>query len=207
MATLKIKDCSGYSKEEAFANLNFDPNNVLIKGSNATQAWIKHGRPSPGTKNFKIFAIQQLAEKTKNKPGYGLHIVLEGSVEDNRKRPYFVVNNKTTATREWTIAYLIREDELEAECIPDEDSYDENATKIDVNIIKMGQIVDTCESKAEALEKMKQLTTETHKDYTALAVKLPDINAASAFCLYTPGKKTKKGHFIAFGYDKEVDIK
>lgn len=207
MATLKIKECTGYTKEEAFAELNFDPINPLVKGNNATLAWINAGRPFPGSNKFKVFAIQQLVEKTKNKPGYGLHIVLENGVGNYRKRPYTVVNNKTTTTREWTIAYLIREDQLAMEHIPDEDSIEENATKLDISIMKMGPIVDTCESKAEAIARMKELTTENHKDYTALAVKIPDINAAAAYCIYTPGKKTKEGRYVAFGYDKEVDVK
>ena len=38
---IKIKECTGYTKEEAFAGLRFDPNNPLIKGANATQAWVQ----------------------------------------------------------------------------------------------------------------------------------------------------------------------
>ena len=44
-----------HSKEEAFANLDFDPNSPVIPGTNATQAWNKAGKPIPGTLDFKRF--------------------------------------------------------------------------------------------------------------------------------------------------------
>lgn len=211
MATLKMIECRGFSKSEAFKNLNFNPDSPLIKGSNATQAWINYGKPIPGTRDFKIFAIQQLSDKTRNQPGYGLHIVLDSPVTDCRKRPYTIINNKTTSTREWKFVYLIREDELILNNLTTTDINDFGeeieTTDIDVNIVKMGNIVDQCESKAEALARMKELTATNHKDYTALAVKVPDINPVAAYSIYTPGKKTQEGRFFAFGYDQDVELK
>lgn len=211
MATLKIQECRGYTKQEAFAGLDYEPNSPLIKGCNATQAWINYGKPYPGHRDFKVFAIQQLSEKTKSQPGYGLYITLDSAVEDVRKRPYTVINNKTTTTREWQIMYLIREDELSISNLTstDLDDFGEevDTSEIDISVINRGRIVDQCESKAEALRRMKELTTQTHKDYTALAVKIPDVNQAAAYCIYTPGKKAREGRFIAFGYDREVEIK
>ena len=206
---LKIKECSGFTKEEAFKDLKFNPDCPLIKGSNATQAWIKYGQPFPGTMEFKRFASQQLTEKTKLQPGYGLHIVLETPTVDTRKRPYTIINNKTETTREWSFVYFIREDELELSTLPtkDIDEYGdeiEGAEEIDVSIVKMGRIVDQCDSKAKAIQRMKDLTSKNHKDYSALAVKVPDVNPIAAYSVYTPGANTKEGKFIAFGIDAEV---
>lgn len=49
MAEPIIKECQGYTKDEAFAFLKFNPNSPLIKGANATQAWNLAGRPMVGT--------------------------------------------------------------------------------------------------------------------------------------------------------------
>lgn len=206
---LKIKECTGFSKEEAFSGLKFNPDCPLIKGSNATQAWIKYGQPFPGTNEFKRFAVQQLSEKTRMQPGYGLYIVLENPIVDTRKRPYTVINNKTETTREWTFVYLIREDELQLSNLQTKelDEYGdeiEGSPEIDVSIVKMGRIVDQCASKAEAIQRMKDLTIKNHKDYSALAVKVPDINPIAAHCIYTPGANTKEGKFLAFGIDAEI---
>lgn len=206
---LKIKECSGFTKEEAFKNLKFNPDCSIVKGCNSTQAWIKSGKPFPGTTEFKRFASQQLMEKTKLQPGYGLYIVLENPIADIRKRPYTIINNKTETTREWSFVYFIREDELELSSFPTKtiDEYGdeiEGADEIDVSIVKMGRIVDQCDSKAEAIQRMKELTSKNHKDYSALAVKVPDINPIAAYSVYTPGANTKEGKFIAFGIDAEV---
>ena len=53
MSILKIVECKGYTKEEAFANLRFDPNSPIIPGTNATQAWNRAGKPIPGSLDFK----------------------------------------------------------------------------------------------------------------------------------------------------------
>ena len=206
---LKIKECSGFTKEEAFKDLKFNPDCSLIKGANATQAWIKYGQPFPGTIEFKKFATQQLAEKTRLQPGYGLHIVLENPISDTRKRPYTIISNKTETTREWSFVYLIREDELKLTNLAqkDVDNYGdeiEGTPELDVSVVKMGRIIDQCNSKAEAIQRMKELTSTNHKDYSALAVKVPDINPIAAYSIYTPGANTKMGKFVAFGINSEV---
>lgn len=205
---IKIKECKGFTKSEAFADLNFDPDCSLIKGANATRAWVLYGKPFPGTEDFRKFAEQQLIEKTKLKPGYGLHIIMENPVLDNRNRPYTVINNKTKSSREWKFVYLIREDQIKLSNIPrkyiDEDGIEVNDTETDVSIIKVGKIVDQCSSKSSAIERMKELTIKNHKDYSALAVKVPDVNPIAAHSIYTPGVNTKEGRFVAFGIDKNT---
>ena len=194
-----IKECQGYTKEEAFAGLRFDPNSPLIKGANATQAWNLAGRPTIGTTKFKQFVVEQLADKTKFEPGYGIHIVMDASVEDKRKRPYTVLNNKTVGTREWKFRYQIREDSIICENIEGEDYSD-----VSITVAERGMVVAESDSKAEALELAKQLTSQTHKDYSIVAIKVPDKSPISAFVLYTPSKNAKVGTFIACGINGEL---
>lgn len=194
-----IKECQGYTKEEAFAGLRFDPNSPLIKGANATQAWNLAGRPTIGTTKFKQFIVEQLADKTKFEPGYGIHIVMDASVEDKRKRPYTVLNNKTIGTREWKFKYQIREDSIICENIEGDDYSD-----VSITVAERGMVVAESDSKAEALEIAKQLTSQTHKDYSIVAIKVPDKSPISAFVLYTPSKNAKVGTFIACGINGEI---
>ena len=206
---LKIIECTGYTKEEAFANLKFNPDSPVVPGSNATQAWGKVGKPNVNTLAFKRFIVEQLEEKTKNEPGYGIYIVIDPPIRDIRKRPYTVVNCKATATREWKFVYHIREDKLDINYLkePIYDEYgeltDESEESMEISILEPGLIVATCESKAEALVKMKELITETHKCYSILPAKVPDITPVAAFGFYTPSSKAKKGTYIACGFEKE----
>lgn len=199
MAEPIIKECQGYTKEEAFAHLRFNPNSPLIKGANATQAWNLAGRPTIGTSKFKQFVIEQLADKTKFAPGYGIHIVMDSNMEDKRKRPYSVINNKTVGTREWKFRYQIREDNINVDIIEAKDYEDVNIT-----VIERGMVIEECDSKAEALEIAKRLVSQNHKNYSIVAIKVPDIAPISAFVLYTPSKNAKMGTFIACGVNEEV---
>ena len=209
MSILKIVECKGYTKEEAFANLRFDPNSPIIPGTNATQAWNRAGKPIPGSLDFKRFVTQQLEEKTKSKPGFGIHIVLDPPIKDVRRRPYTVINNKATGTREWKFVYEIREDILDVNWLAnpsiDEDG---NMTQVgedvmEISVVEPGLVVEVCESKSEALEKMKELITQTHKCYSILPIKVPDIAPIAAFGIYTPSSGSKEGTFIACGINKE----
>jgi len=210
MSQLKIVECHGFTKDEAFADLNFDPNNPAIPGTNATQAWNKAGKPIPGTLDFKRFVIQQLEDKTKMYPGYGIHIVMDPPARDVRKRPYTIVNNKATGTREWTLQYWIREDVLDTtkfnalkyDEYGDPDGTEEQTV---IGVVEPGIIREICNSKAEAFDKAKELTSQTHKCYSILAVKTPDIAPIAAYCIYTPSSNAKEGTFIACGIEKKND--
>ena len=147
MNQLKIVECKGFTKEEAFAKLNFDPNNTLIPGTNATQAWKKAGSPIVGTQDFKRFVTQQLQEKTKSQPGYGIHIVLDPPLKDIRLRPYTIVNNKATSTRDWKFVYWIREDILDVSSLKEQitDEYGDDAGTTEnlvISVIEPGNIVE-----------------------------------------------------------------
>jgi hypothetical protein len=200
MAEPIIKECQGYTKEEAFASLKFNPNSPLIKGANATQAWNLAGKPTVGTTRFKQFVVEQLADKTKFAPGYGIHIVMDSNIEDKRKRPYSVINNKTIGTREWKFKYQIREDLINFDTI----EYDDGCEDINITVAERGMVVEECDSKAEALEIAKRLTTQNHKNYSIVAIKVPDKSPISAFVLYTPSKNAKVGTFIACGINHET---
>lgn len=208
MSNLKIVECKGFTKDEAFAKLRFDPNSAVIPGVNATQAWNKAGRPNVNSVDFKRFVVQQLEEKTKNVPGYGIHVVIEPPIKDIRRRPYTVVNNKATGTREWKIVYQIRQDELDINYLtePVYDEYgeltEESIESMEISVIKQGLVVDVCESKAQALAKMKELITATHKCYSIIPIKIPDIAPIAAFGFYTPSSNAKEGLFIACGFEK-----
>lgn len=199
MAEPIIKECQGYTKDEAFASLKFNPNSPLIKGANATQAWNLVGRPMVGTTKFKQFVVEQLADKTKFAPGYGIHIVMDSNVEDKRKRPYSVINNKTIGTREWKFKYQIREDLINFDVIESEGYED-----VSITVAERGMVVEECDSKAEALEIAKRLTTQNHKNYSIVAIKVPDKSPISAFVLYTPSKNARVGTFIACGINSEA---
>jgi hypothetical protein len=199
MAEPIIKECQGYTKDEAFASLKFNPNSPLIKGANATQAWNLAGRPMIGTTRFKQFVVEQLADKTKFAPGYGIHIVMDSNVEDKRKRPYSVINNKTIGTREWKFKYQIREDLINFDVI-ESDGYED----VNITVAERGMVIEECDSKAEALEIAKRLTTQNHKNYSIVAIKVPDKSPISAFVLYTPSKNARVGTFIACGINSEV---
>lgn len=207
MDILQIIECKGYTKEEAFAHLEFNPNDAIVPGTNATQSWIKAGSPIPGTLDFKRFITQQLEEKTKMKPGYGIYIILDPPIPDKRKRPYTIVNNKTIGTREWNLVYQIREDSLALEKLPEfETNYDgENelsGEQVNIAVSKPGLIIAQANSKSEAIDIAKELTTQTHKNYSIIPVKIPDLTPIAAYCVYTPSKSAKVGTFIACGVNR-----
>lgn len=202
MSVLKIVECKGFSKEEAFASLKFDPDSPVVQGCNATQAWTKAGKPVPGTKDFKLFAIEQLEKKTKNEPGYGIYIVIDSPKEDIRLRPYTIINNKTEEIRNWTLTYIIREDKLSITS-SGEETEDDAENIADIWVVEPGLVVAKCFSKSEAIEKVKELITQTHKNYSIIPIKTTNITPIAAFGLYTPSNNAKKGTFFAIGIDKE----
>ena len=189
MDELKIVECHGYTRDEAFKDLRFDPACSAIRGNNATQAWVKYGKPIPGTLEFRRFVSQQL-------------------MEDTRKRPYTLVNMIGKGTREWILKYQIREDEIVINSIPskgvdyDGELIDEEEIP-DVSIAKIGPVIEECDSKAEAIMEAKRLTALTHRNYSIIPIKVPDKTPVSAFTLYTPASRTKEGVYVAFGFDRE----
>lgn len=124
---------------------------------------------------------------------------MDSNVEDKRKRPYSVINNKTIGTREWKFKYQIREDLINFDVIESEGYED-----VSITVAERGMVVEECDSKAEALEIAKRLTTQNHKNYSIVAIKVPDKSPISAFVLYTPSKNARVGTFIACGINSET---
>lgn len=212
MDSLKLVECTGYTREEAFQNLDFNPMPPLLRGCNCTQAWVTEGRPTPGTRAFSNFATKQLSDKTQMKPGYGLYITLEPSQPDTRKKPCAVITQKVTSSRRWSsIVYMIVEVDMTINTLPEQGTDDEGqeieiGESKDITVLKRKEIIGICESLAEAKAKMKELTIMTHKDYVAMVVKVPDILPEAAYCVYTPSINAKKGKFLAFGISPIVTI-
>lgn len=200
--SFEIKECIGYTREDAFKNLKFNP--MLAKGSNCTQAWNNAGNPIPGTNEFKKFIVQQLNDKTGNIPGLGIHISIDPPINDTRSHPYTTVNYKTEGVRKWEFTYLIREDELEISKpykeIDEDGDEIVDAKNIDINIVSYGKVVSQKGSKAKAFEEAKKLTTATHKSYTIIPVKIPNRSKIAGHCIYTPSASSKKGKWIVAGY-------
>lgn len=208
MSLMKIQECKGFTKEEAFKDLGFIPNHAAIPGCNCTQAWNKVGRPMPGTRDFRIFAAEQLVEKTKNVAGLGLHIVVEAPIVDSRKRPYTIINNVVDGTREWTFKYMI----FEADIIMDEfptTTTDDNGDLVkgesftEPSIAEYGKIIEIVDNKADALNRVKELTTKNKRSYAFYAVKVPDRMPIAGYSIYTPSSGTKEGTYVAFGFNVE----
>lgn len=179
MGNVKIKECKGFTKEEAFKDLNFDPISPMVSGNNATQAWNAIGRPDINSNKFKQFIVQQLEYKTKYVPGFGIHIVVDPPVRDIRKKPYTIINQKTVGHREFKYVYEIREDVFDVKFYkkPTFDNYngeiseEDQEEMMEISIINPGKVVDITDNKADAIEKIKELITVTHKCYSVLPKK------------------------------------
>ena len=122
-----------------------------------------------------------------------------------QKCNYTIINNKTVGTREWKFMYQIREDVLDISYFGDMEDEEVDMDQLEISVIERGMVVEECESKAEALDKVKQLITQTHKSYSIIPIKVPNIAPISAFGVYTPSKNAKKGIFIACGVNAEID--
>lgn len=193
MELLKIKECKGFSTQEAFKDLGFEADNPLIH-SNVTTSWKHAGKPYPGTTAFKLWAIGVLEKRTKSLPGKGLYITLFNPILDTRKFPYTVINDTTKTPKKWVRVYQIREDNI---------SLRKDKNEASISIREEGPIVGEYPLKKDAIEKMKELTTMNHKSYSLLCVKIPQENRLAAVCVYTPSRKAKKGKYIAFGINAE----
>lgn len=205
---LKIEAVKGFTKEEALSKVNFNAN-----FKNATQAWVKAGKPTFGTNDFKVFATEYLKKATKGTAGVGAHVVIDGAVADSRERPYKVLSISNEGTRKYKTVYQIVEAELVTKTkkvmktvkVKDEEG---NVTEVEKEVNEMtaevkslGSVVDSCSKKGEAEDLMKQWITDTKRDYVVVVNKVTDHNPIAAYGVYTPSTSTKEGTFIAFGVE------
>ena len=99
---MKIVEAQGYSKQKAFDTTELDMELSMLK--NASQAWKKAKSPLD-SKKLKDF----LTGYIKDKKAAGAYIVIESAVDDNRLRPYSVINEVTNGKRKATTVYQIKE--------------------------------------------------------------------------------------------------
>lgn len=100
-----VKEANGFSREKALEVSGLDVQ--LDKLKNATQMWKKAGSPI-NSKDLNKFA----AEYIKKNKTVGAYVVVEGSADDTRLRPYAVINEATNGKRKTSTTYQIKEAEL-----------------------------------------------------------------------------------------------
>ena len=205
---VKIAPVKGVSKEEALSQVNF---NAGFK--NATQAWVKAGKPTYGTNDFKVFATEYLKKATKGTPGVGAYVVIDAAVADTRERPYKVISVSNEGTRKYQTVYQIVEADLKTKTkkatklvkVKDEEGnvteVEKEVNEVVAEIVALGTVVETASKKGEAEEKMKAWITNTKRDYVINLAKVTDHNPIAAYGVYTPSTSTKEGTYIAFGVE------
>lgn len=197
---VKITPVKGFTKAEALEQVAF---NADFK--NATQAWIKAGKPTVGTDSFKTFAVEYLRKATKGTAGVGAHVVLEAGIADSRERPYKVLTVSNEGTRKYQTVYQIVEADLKKKSKKviktDKEGVEKEVVELTAEVIALGSVVDTASKKGEAEAKMKEWITETKRDYIVNVVKVTDHNPVASFGVYTPSTSAKEGTYIAFGVE------
>jgi hypothetical protein len=194
MDQIQLKECIGYSPEEAFEGLGF----IVIDpafNSDATPAWYSAGKPIPGTTRFKLWATKMLQKRTRAVVGRGLYIKLRHPRKNQRSLPYTLIKDKGQIEGNWEMIYQIREDEI---------TFKKEEDEAIVNIENEGPIVAEFKLKEDAINWMKRNTIENKKSYSLCRVKVIQDNRISAVCVYTPSKGCRPGKYLAFGLDSTV---
>lgn len=187
---LNFEVCKGFTRELALADVKkFKPDSVV--GANCTQAWIKAGKPILGSDRFRKFCFDQLQRKTRLEPGYGCYIIAERGSRDCRIAPCKIIKNKDRkGARKYKRVHQISEVFLRKNKAGE---YEVESVGMPINMY-----FDTY---AEALDTVKQLTSQLHKNYIIQSIKVAP-NSTEAFSVYTPSQNAKEGTFIAFGINK-----
>ena len=185
---INIKPIRGFDKNEILNNFDlFKPN--AVPNCNSTRNWEKAGKPMFGTKAFKQFCIEELIKKTKLTPGLGCYVEIEHGHKDTRSRPFELIKPKTASgIKNYKLKYLISEVTL-----------DKTSQKNDENdIISIGSPVVYFNTLGEAKEAVKDLTSETKKDYIIQSIKIPD-DSIKIISKYKASKNAKIGTYVLFG--------
>ena len=195
MDRIVLKECVGYSPDEAFEGLGFVANDPAID-SDVTPAWYCAGKPTPGTKQFFMWATKMLQKRTRAVVGRGLYIRLRHPKKNTRSMPYTIIKDHGLNQGKWEMIYQVREDVI---------SFKKGEEEAIVNIDNEGPVVAEFKMKEDAIEWMKMSTTENKKSYSLCRVKVIQNNRISAVCVYTPSKGSKPGKYLAFGLDSTVN--
>ena len=186
---IKIIPVKGFTRQEAFDNIDTFKADI-IRGCNATQAWIKAGKPIFGTPNFKRFCLEQLMVKTKCAPGLGCYIVVENAIPNTRSKPCEIVPaTNTKGARKYKRVHLISEAVLK-----------KTKKSPEPEIIAIGTPIVSCATLKEANQAMRDLIYETQKDYIIQSIKVP-TNSVETYGIFVPSSSAKLGTYIAFGVE------
>ena len=174
MANFKTVEVKGYTKNEAISNAPFQ----VIR--DATQAWIKAGKPIT-EKPLKEFCAEYLAKFTKYAQGVGCSITVEAGSADTRERPYTVKDVKNEkGKRKFKKAFQLIDKET-------------------------GEILGTSfGTKKDAQDLGKELYTKKgfKGNITCKIVHEVVEGEVVAFEIdYTPSKSAKVGTYICFGVE------
>lgn len=205
---LKIIECTGASKKEAFKDLPYNPDCSYIRGVNVKKAWKKAGSPSPGTTNFKTFMATQVYNVTKNTPGLGVFLEIDKCVMNTRTKPYTVFNYKKVGSSKWVAGYIIREDNVVISDynVRERDELGRSVitdTIQEAIITKTGPMIEFCMFKKDALNRIKELSKVTQKSYSLIPVKYEPGLKPAATCVYTTSKSAKQGTWITAGFPED----
>lgn len=96
------REAQGYSKEKALEATGLDVE--LSDLRNATLKWKQKGSPL-NTKELNVF----MAEYIKTNKIIGAYIVVDGSSDDTRLRPYTMINEITNGKRKTKTVYQVKE--------------------------------------------------------------------------------------------------
>lgn len=207
MNQIKIKQVTGFTKAEALSTEKIGFDVTTLSGSNATQAWIKAGKPANGTNGFKVFATEQLTKKTKLKEGLGAYVIVEAGVADTRERPYKVISVVTDGARKFKRTHQIVEAELATKLVKvptvDADGVEGFKEELQAEVVSLGAVVATADKKSEALDEMKEWISTEKRDYIVVIAKevVSGGSAIAAYGVYTPSISAKEGTYVAFGVE------
>lgn len=171
---MRTVEAQGFNKEKALESTGLDVSLERLK--NATLAWKKAGSPL-NTKALNTF----MAKYIKDKKVVGAYIVVEGSSNDTRKRPYSVINEVTHGKRKTTLTYQVKEAVLdvkyhtETKTVVDEDSGEESVVEYQTPYNKMMINV-------EVVDKETKEKTIVAKEVEVPAVKVLSVGAVETKC-------------------------
>lgn len=174
---MRILQINGYTRQEAIEN-----ESPFFIQKDATAAWKKAGKPLPTSPEFKEFAVEYLAEKTKNAPGIGCSVTYDAGVADTRDKPYKIddVANEQ-GKRKYKTTYLLIDEET-------------------------NEILAKCqETKAKAKEVARELYTKDKFKGNIVCKYTKEVIEGEPLAFkvkHTPGKNTKQGTYIVFGIDQ-----
>lgn len=187
---MKIIESQGYNKQKALEATGLDVELDRLK--NATQSWKKAGSPV-NTKQLNEF----LTKYVKEKKVVGAYIVVDGSSDDTRMRPYKVINEVTQGKRKAKTFYQIKEAALKIKANVTTNEEGEEVTNYDVKVTNIGAVEGRAERKEAAMKLMKELIEENKKDYVIEIVKeVVEGQKYAGYGVYTPSKSAKLGKFL-----------